>query len=115
MAWVILADHFHAILQPARGTISHVMHQFKITYSRNFRDRYRPGPVWQNRFWDHMIRDHEDLNKHIDYIHYNPVKHNVITAPGGYTFSSFARFVKEGYYDPDWGSKAIEFEGEYGE
>jgi putative transposase len=114
-AWVILPDHFHAILQPINQSISNIIHQFKITYSRHFRDKYRAGRVWQNRFWDHVIRGQEDLHKHINYIHYNPVKHGLAKDAQSYLLSSFQKFVTKGYYSLDWGSKAIEFEGEYGE
>jgi len=114
-AWVILPDHFHVLLRPAGHTISHVMHHFKVTYSRQFRDKYRPGPVWQKRFWDHVIRDAEDLRRHLDYIHYNPVKHRLCETPGQYALSSFEQFLARGYYDQEWGQVSPEFEGEFGE
>jgi putative transposase len=59
--------------------------------------------VWQNRFWDHIIRDQEDMNRHIDYVHYNPVKHGMVTDPSRYDDSSFSAYVREGCYQSDWG------------
>jgi putative transposase len=60
--------------------------------------------VWQRRFWEHMIRDNDDLNRHIDYIHYNPVKHGLAQSAGAWPWSSFHRYVRAGYYAPDWGN-----------
>ncbi len=62
--------------------------------------------VWQRRFWEHLIQDEGDLERHVDYIHYNPVKHGLVTAPGDWPFSSYHRFVKQGHYPPAWGRTA---------
>lgn len=59
------------------------------------------GKIWQNRYWEHTIRDENDLHRHLDYIHYNCVKHCDI-APNDYQYSSFNKFVKLGYYEKDW-------------
>jgi len=67
----------------------------------------RLGRVWQNRFWDHIIRDQNDLNRHIDYIHYNPVKHGCISKPKDWPHSSFRHYVKAGVYQDDWGAVPI--------
>lgn len=57
--------------------------------------------IWQRRFGEHTIRNEEDLYRHIDYIHYNPMKHYQIT-PRDWKDSTFNNFVKNGYYDKDW-------------
>jgi putative transposase len=59
--------------------------------------------VWQRRFWEHMIRDEDDFERHFDYIHYNPVKHGLVKCPSEWPFSTFARCVESGIYSPDWG------------
>jgi putative transposase len=59
--------------------------------------------VWQRRFWEHIIRDLEDLNRHLDYIHYNPVKHGSVKSVRDWPWSSFHRYVETGFYPPDWG------------
>jgi putative transposase len=61
--------------------------------------------VWQRRFWEHTIRDLDDMNRHVDYIHYNPVKHGLVRSVKAWPWSSFHRYVKAGYYDPDWASE----------
>ncbi|UCC81251.1 MAG: transposase [Candidatus Zixiibacteriota bacterium] len=115
-AWVILPDHFHSIIKIDKISMSEIMHKFKITYSRRYRDKYRKGRVWQNRYWDHIIRNQDDLNRHLDYIHYNPVKHGIVQDPFEYNHSSLTDYYKEGYYDRDWGVKDIlEFDGDFGE
>jgi putative transposase len=60
-------------------------------------------PVWQRRFWEHLIRDAEDWRRHCDYIHFNPVRHGLVDAPGLWPYSSFATAVAKGWYTPDWG------------
>ena len=57
--------------------------------------------IWQRRYYDHVIRDEKDLVKHIDYIHYNPMKHCKI-APKDWAYSSFAKFVKNNFYNVNW-------------
>jgi putative transposase len=54
--------------------------------------------VWQNRFWERLIRDEDDLTDHIAYIHYNPVKHGYVENPVDWEFSSIHKFIKKGYY-----------------
>lgn len=60
--------------------------------------------VWQPRYWEHTIQDEIDLERHFDYIHYNPVKHGHVDCPTDWPFSSFHRWVKHGVYEPEWGS-----------
>jgi putative transposase len=64
--------------------------------------------VWQRRFWEHEIRDMEDYRRHLDYIHYNPVKHGLVDTVRAWPWSTFHRYVREGYYDLDWGSENAE-------
>ena len=72
--------------------------------------------VWQRRFWEHHIRDDEDFRAHVEYCWFNPVKHGYVTAPLDWEHSSFHKFVDEGLYRPDWGSKReIGFSGRFGE
>ncbi len=58
--------------------------------------------IWQRRFWEHQIRDEADLAKHMDYIHYNPVKHGWAKTPAAWPHSSFAHQVSRGAYPADW-------------
>jgi len=115
-AWVILPDHFHIVVNSGTEGISDYMHLFKTNYSRLFRRRFGPGRIWQNRFWDHLIRNETDLNRHLDYIHYNPVKHMLTGNPFEYEHSSLRIFYEQGLYQRDWGvMKDIALDGDYGE
>lgn len=71
--------------------------------------------VWQRRFWEHQIRDEKDFKAHVDYIHYNPVKHGLVKSPKDWLYSSFHREVKAGMYDNDWGvNNEVEFDAGVG-
>ncbi len=70
--------------------------------------------IWQRRFWEHQIRDELDMERHVDYIHFNPVKHGLVAAASEWPYSTFNRFVRVGIYAADWGGNpacdAMEFE-----
>ena len=59
--------------------------------------------MWQRRFWDHSIRNPEDLERHLDYIHYNPVKHGLVAKPEVWSQSSFLAWKEHGAYPDQWG------------
>jgi putative transposase len=63
----------------------------------------REKGVWQRRFWEHAIRDEADWRRHMDYVHYNPVKHGYCAAPRDWRYGSFWRCVRAKLYEPDWG------------
>ena len=58
--------------------------------------------LWQRRFWEHTIRDEADLARHIDYVHFNPVKHGLVQRVRDWPYSSFHRYVREGLLPGDW-------------
>ena len=62
----------------------------------------REKGIWQRRFYDHIIRTEEDFNRHLDYIHYNPVKHGLVKASKNWKYSSFNKYVKNGQYEENW-------------
>lgn len=64
--------------------------------------------VWQRRYWEHLIRDENDLSNHFDYIHYNPVKHGLVQIPEQWPWSTFHRYARLGWYDLQWGDSPIE-------
>ncbi len=66
------------------------------------RVKHRESDVWQRRFWEHTIRDERDLEQHVDYIHYNPVKHGLVSCPHRWPNSSFRQWVGRGVYDDRW-------------
>jgi putative transposase len=66
--------------------------------------RHRNGELalWQRRVWEHTIRNSEDFDRHVDYIHFNPVKHGLVGRVRDWPFSSFHRFVRQGLLPEDW-------------
>ncbi len=118
IAWVILPDHWHLIIDPKRNDVSKLMKCVKLSFAQHhLRGHGRTsGRTWQNRFWDHMIRDDDDMRRHLDYVHYNPVKHGLVQSPIDWQHSSFRAFVREGVYTADWGSnEVIVSHGDFGE
>ncbi len=118
LAWVVLPDHLHVIVDPGECDSSILMRQFKLSFSTRYRKRtgVREGRVWQYRFWDHQIRDERDLKRHLDYIHYNPVKHGLASSPFEWRLSSIHSFREQGHYDDDWEViEKPEPDGGYGE
>lgn len=112
---VVLPDHLHFIwnLPHDDGNFSSRISRVKGLFTRAvvaIRPRALPASrqrrgeqvVWQRRFWEHAIRDERDLANHLDYIHYNPVKHAVASCPHAWPYSSFHRWVRTGQYSRDW-------------
>ena len=108
-AFVLLPEHLHCIwtLPPGDADYSMRWNAIKGHLSRNCLDKYKVPPsaaqkrkraqtVWQPRFWEHQIRDDRDYEKHCDYIHWNPVKHGLVTRVCDWPYSSFHRFVRHG-------------------
>jgi len=118
IAWVILPDHFHMIVNPKDNNLSIILQKIKLSFSNKLRylSGVRKGQIWQRRFWDHIIRNQEDMNNHIDYIHYNPVKHDYVKNPFDWNYSSLDEYRERDYYSKDWGvMDKIRFEDDYGE
>jgi putative transposase len=117
-AWSVIPDHIHMLVEVGETDVSATIRRFKLSFSTNLRTRLgmREGRIWQYRFYDRIMRDQEDLNTHVNYIHYNPVRHGLIDNPFEWKYSSAADYLKDGFYAADWGVREpIEFEGDFGE
>ena len=122
-AFVLLPDHLHCIwtLPENDDDFSTRWRLIKSFFSRKYeyvgwvkernpangilsasRLKKKEKDIWQRRFWEHLIRDDKDLEQHVDYIHYNPVKHGFAKAPKDWPYSSFHRYVNKGSYNLDW-------------
>lgn len=118
IAHVILPDHFHLIIDPGTSEFDNIIQRIKMSFGGKLRHvtRVRSGRIWQHRYWDHIIRDQVDMNRHIDYVHYNPVKHGHVESPWAWKHTSIHRYLAEGLYERDWGTKeTMNFEGDFGE
>ena len=117
MATVLLPDHLHTIWRLPVGDADYAgrMAGVKARFTRAWlaaggaeqartasRVRRRNRGVWQRRYWEHTCRDVDDLKAHLDYVHWNPVKHGYARCPHEWPWSSFPKWVALGVYAPDW-------------
>ena len=116
-AWVLLPDHLHCVWTLPEGDADFSSRWMKIKRSVSLacgeeyrRDdwvtqsklKHRESTLWQRRFWEHQIRDTEDFARHVDYIHFNPVKHGQVQRVVDWPYSTFHRYARNGIYVPDW-------------
>jgi putative transposase len=71
--------------------------------------------LWQRRYWEHTIRNDKDFERHVDYIHFNPVKHGLVTRVEDWRYSSFHRYVRDGILPRDWGGDLRQDQEGFGE
>ncbi len=117
VAIVLLPDHIHMMMHLPEGDsdfsvrIGGIKYAFTRAYlAAGGREaettpgqvRHRNRGVWQKRFYEHVIRDYRDYKRHLDYVHANPVKHDLAEKPGDWQWSSFARYVNDGEYGEEW-------------
>lgn len=102
-AWVVLPDHMHFMIELPHGdsdfsTRIRLMKSFfskgviDFGSSNNSRHIRKEKSIWQRRFWEHLIRDERDFNHHLDYIHFNPVKHGYVSHPSDWLYSTYKRY-----------------------
>jgi putative transposase len=132
VATVLLPDHWHLVMQLPRGDQDYSlrMKQIKARFSRQWLAAAQPEAgvtdsqrhrgergVWQARFWEHTVRDEDDLERCADYIHWNPRRHDLVARVADWQWSSFHQFVRQGHYSIDWGGIAPNCvgDGEWGE
>jgi putative transposase len=126
-AMVLLPDHLHTVWSMPRGDADYSQRwrQIKTLFTQGFlasgsempstaarRKRHEHG-VWKRRFYEHTVRDEDDLKRCVDYLHFNPVKHALVPRVRDWPWSSFHRFVALGEYDNDWGGSVDLFEDQY--
>ena len=112
-SWVVLPEHIHCIwtLPEGDSDYSGRWRAIKIAFAKAVPKTERRSAVrrakgergiWQRRFWEHTIRDERDYASHMDYVHFNPVKHGRVERVKDWPYSSFHRLVKAGVYPLDW-------------
>ena len=105
-AIVVLPDHLHCIwmLPPGDADFATRWRLVKTRVAQRLDSVLRgDGRIWQHRFWEHLLRDEDDLARHVDYIHFNPVKHGLVDRAVDWPHSSFHRYVAAGVLPVDWG------------
>ncbi|MBA2652610.1 MAG: transposase [Tatlockia sp.] len=122
-AIVVLPEHLHVIWQlptndddystrwrQIKTYFTQALIKAKVPLSSNSRNEYN---LWQRRFWEHRIRNDQDLEQHVAYIHNNPVKHRLVNLPRDWPYSSIHSYIKQGILSKNWGGDSIE--GYFGE
>jgi len=112
-AMVVMPDHLHCIwtLPPGDADFSTRWRLIKTWFTKHGDPALRGQAVWQPRYWEHQLRDETDFARHVDYIHYNPVKHGLAPSPMAWPYSSFRRHVKAGIYPANWGEGTVDCDG----
>ena len=125
-AIVVLPEHLHTIWTMPPGDADfatrwrliktmfsrHLAHDERISLSRSAKGE---RGIWQRRYWEHAIRDELDFERHVNYIHFNPVKHGWVGRTRDWMPSSFHRYVNLGIYPVDWGCNVFYNSREFGE
>lgn len=124
-AWVVLPDHMHAVWTLPEGDtdFSRRWQAIKMAFSKAIapgeplsisRQARGERGIWQRRFWEHTIRGDEDYAAHVDYTHFNPVKHGLVASAAAWPYSTFHRAVAQGRYPSAWsaGNRGDSFKGE---
>ncbi len=118
-AMVVLPEHLHAIWRLPHDDVAYPMRWslIKAGFSRRIvknehirasRVAKRERGIWQRRYWEHCIRDEGDFERHVDYIHYNPVKHGYVKHAVDWPFSTFHKYVERGLLSSDWGEQLVD-------
>jgi putative transposase len=115
--WVVLPDHMHCVIELPHGNADFAMRWrlIKAGFSKQLPATERRSDVrlargergiWQRRYWEHLIRDEADFAAHLDYLHFNPVKHGFVARVADWPYSTFHRLVGEEVYPCDWSGSA---------
>jgi putative transposase len=112
-AWVVLPEHMHCVLTLPNGDSDFSMRWrlIKSDFSRALpktetlsamRKKYKERGIWQRHYWEHLIRDELDYQRHVDYVHVNPFKHGLVQQVRDWPYSTFHREVERGIYPLNW-------------
>lgn len=118
LAIVVLPDHLHCVWRLPDGDVDNANRwaQIKSGFSRALPLHERSSPrritrrergIWQRRYWEHLVRDEDDLRRHVNYLHINPVKHGHAARAGDWPHSSFPRWVAAGVYPMEWAAEPM--------
>src|SRR5512133_2027371 len=105
--YVLMPEHVHLLLsEPDHGTLADALHSLKLSVSKA---AHRQCPtfakltwglsssdhshLWQSRYYDRNIRDHEEFREKLRYIHRNPVKRGLCARPESLPWSSFLHYA----------------------
>ena len=129
-AWVLLPDHLHTIWTLPSGDADFALRWqqikrfvtlrcgerlYQAAWMTDSKTKHRESTLWQRRYWEHQIRNEADFERHMDYLHYNPVKHGLVKRARDWPYSSFHRYLEAGVYGEDWAMESPMDEIGFGE
>ena len=117
--WVVLPEHMHCIWTLPEGDDDYAtrIRLIKTLFSKQIpkgerqsavRQKRGERGIWQRRYWEHVIRDDNDYERHMDYLHFNPVKHGHVRQVKDWPYSTFRDLVEQGIYPEDWAGSDVE-------
>lgn len=105
--FAILDDHAHLVfIATVNCELSALMHFLRARFTRAWRELEKPDgdtPFWEHNVKSRILADHDDLRAHLDYVHYDPVRHGACERAYDYDWSSLRTRVDQGHYAEDWG------------
>ena len=103
LAYCLLPDHIHLLIKLPEEDCNFSIRMREIKrLTTLWMKRETLGnvdPIWQDKYWEHTIRDEKDLQTHFDYIHYNPIKHGLTETYDSWEWSSFKDYFDENAKD----------------
>lgn len=114
---VVLPDHLHFLwtLPANDSNYSYRVSRLKVLFTKSLRGKkyqpqntstsrikHRESDVWQRRFWEHTIKNENEFENFLNYIHYNPIKHGLVSCPHLWQYSSFKTYINKGVYEKNW-------------
>lgn len=124
-AYVILPEHLHMIWQLPHGDSNYSQRwkKIKALFSKSIhksafplsKTRHNEYCLWQRRFWEHTIKDETDFEHHVNYIHYNPIKHGLVESLHHWPHSSFHHYLRIGRLPKNWADSMFETMRGFGE
>jgi putative transposase len=111
--WVVLPDHLHCVIELPSGDTDFATRWrlIKMEFSNALPRHEHLSPartargergIWQRRYWEHLVRDDADMQAHMDYVHFNPVKHGLVRHVTDWPHSTFGKLVETGIYSSKW-------------
>jgi len=107
-AIVILSDHFHMIITPKYAKeYPYIIRTIKQFFSKHCPEKYykdmeqsisrhKEGykPIWQKKYYEHIICNERDYKVKLEYIYANPIKHGYVETIDDWEYSSHCRVDK---------------------
>jgi putative transposase len=94
--YVVMPTHVHLLFSPQNRNLIQIMRDLKSKTGYAVAQRRNvPGPVWQERYFDTIIRQVRNFWQKLEYIHRNPVEAGLVSEPEEWRWSSYRQYMKK--------------------